>query len=203
MCMCDAKEAQGLPALFVSAKTTTAVPVRHPTLRDALIQASLDPRVRSIDYVGSARVASVQVTLDAVIVHHEDGRYVLDVVPARRMRDIEDEGLVLIALGELKLKPLVLTAEEIRREPRRANANLVWSHNDVTVPIGLRMRILQVLLDEGPMPLGQLLKSVAGESDLAAAVMALACANLVCLDLLAQPLSPTTLVRCCAQADRA
>jgi hypothetical protein len=53
------------------------------------------------------------------------------------------------------------------------------------------------------MSLGQLLKSVAGESDPAAAVMALACANLVCLDLLAQPLSPTTLVRSFARADHA
>lgn len=199
--MCDTNEAE--TDLFVSAKTTAAIPVRHPALRDALIQASLDPQVRFIDYVASARVASVQVTLDAVIVNHEDGSYFLDVIPARRVRDIEHEGLVLIALSELQLKPLVLTAEEIRREPRRANANLVWSHNDVNVPIGLRMRVLQALLDEGPMPLGQLLKSVAGERDPAPAVMALACANLVHLDLRAQPLSPTTLVRCNSQADDA
>jgi hypothetical protein len=199
--MCDTKEAEDLPVLFVSAKTTTAIPVRHPGLREALIQLSLDPQVRSIEYVASVRVASAQVTIDAVVIQHDDGRYVLDVVPARAVRDIEDEGLVQIALGELELKPLVLTAEEIRREPRRTNANLIWSHNDVTVPIGLRMRILQILLDEGPMPLGQLLKSLAGESDPAAAVMALACANLVHLDLCDQPLSPTTLVRYCVQAD--
>jgi hypothetical protein len=31
--------------------------------------------------------------------------------------------------------------------------------------------------------------------------MALACANLVCLDLFAQPLNPTSLVRSFAQAD--
>lgn len=156
--MYDTKEAEGLTALFVWIKTTTAIPVRHPALRDALVQASLDPRVRSIDYVASARVALAQVTIDAVVVNYEDGPYFLDVVPARRMRDLEDEGLMLIALSGLQLKPLVLTAEDIRREPRRANANLVWSYCDVTIPIGLRIRIMQVLLDEGPMPLGQLLK---------------------------------------------
>lgn len=101
---------------------------------------------------------NVRLTIDAVVVNYEDGPYFLDVVPARRMRDLEDEGLMLIALSELQLKPLVLTAEDIRREPRRANANLVWSYCDVTIPIGLRIRIMQVLLDEGPMPLGQLLK---------------------------------------------
>jgi len=139
--MCDKKEAEGLPVFFASAKTTTTIPVRHPALRDALIQA---PSIR-----GCGRSTTLpqpaarppQVTVDAVVVQDEDSRYVLDVVPARCMRNIEDEGLVLIALGELKLEPLVLTAEEIRREPRRANANLVWSHSDVTVPIGLRMRI--------------------------------------------------------------
>ncbi|OKO86818.1 hypothetical protein [Bradyrhizobium sp. AS23.2] len=190
--MCDTKEAEGLPGLFVSAKTTTAIPVRHPALREALIQLSLDPQVRSIEYVAS---------IDAIVIQHDDDRDVLDVVPARAVRDIDEEGLVLIALGELELKPLVLTAEEIRREPRRTNANLIWSHKDVTVAIALRMRILQVLLDEGPMPLGQLIKALAGESDPAAAVMALACANLVHLDLSDQPLSPTTLVRYSVQAD--
>lgn len=199
--MCDTDEAEQQPKLFVSAKTATAIPVRHAALRDALIQASLDPQVRSIDYIASAELASTQVALDAVILNIENDTFVLDVVPARRLRDIEDEGLVLIALDKLQLKALVLTAEDIRREPRRANANLVWSHNDVTVPIGLRLRILQALLDAGPMPLGQLLKSLSDERDPAPAVMALACANLVHLDLFAQPLSPTTLVRCNTQVD--
>lgn len=195
--MCDTKKAH-FPAVFVSCKTKVPVPVGHPALHDALVQATLDPRVQSIDYIASARVASAVVTLDAVIIEFEDGRYVLDVIPARPVRDIDDEGLMLIALGELELKPLILTEEEIRSEPRRGNANLIWSYSDLTVPVGLRMRILQALLDEGPIQLGQLLKSMAGESDPAAAVMALACANLICLDLAAGPLSPATLVTYCA-----
>ena len=66
-----------------------------------------------------------------------------------------------------------------------------------------RLRIQQLLLDERAMPLGQLLKAVAGESGPAAAVMALACANLLWLDLLTRPLDPITLVRCCDPAERA
>jgi hypothetical protein len=95
----------------------------------------------------------------------------------------------------------VLTAEEIRREPRYANARLVWSHRETPVSVGLRLRILLKLLDEGPMPLGELLKSIRSEVDPAPAVMALACANLVELDLLSQPLSPTTIVSYCAQGE--
>jgi hypothetical protein len=55
-----------------------------------------------------------------------------------------------------------------------------------------------MLLDEGPMPLGELLKSIRSERDPAPAVMALACADLLYLDLGSQPLRPATIVRCCA-----
>jgi hypothetical protein len=63
------------------------------------------------------------------------------------------------------------------------------------------MLILQMLLDEGPMPLGELLKSIRSERDPAPAVMALACSDLVYLDLVSQPLSPTTIVRYCARTE--
>ncbi len=53
------------------------------------------------------------------------------------------------------------------------------------------------------MALGQLMKLLDGEGDAAVAVMALACANLVCHDLFSQPLSPTTLVRLSVQAKHA
>jgi len=180
--------------LFVSAKTATAIPARHPALRDALIQASLDPQVRSIAYVASTSVASKQVELDAAVVQHDEGRFLLDVVPARRIRDVEEKVLVQIALTELGLKRIILTAEEIRREPRYTNARFVWSYREIPVSVGLRMRILQTLLDEGSMPFGELLKSIPSERDPAPAVMALACADLLYLDLESQPLRPATIV---------
>jgi hypothetical protein len=100
---------------------------------------------------------------------------------------------VQIALAELGLKQTVLTLEEIGREPRCGNARLVWSYRKSPVSVGLRMRILQRLLDDGPMQLGDLLKSIRSVRDPAPAVMALACADLLYLDLVSQPLSPATL----------
>jgi hypothetical protein len=186
--------ARSRPDLFVSAKTGAAIPARHPALRKSLIQASLDPQVRTIRYIATAHVASEPVDLGAVVLHRDDGTYVLDVVPARPIRDMDDEGLALIALADLGLKTLTVTAEDLRREPRYANARLVWSYNGVFVPIEVRMRILQVLLDDGPMPMGRLLASVRSERDPTRAVMALACADLLELDLLSQPLGPMTMV---------
>ena len=186
---------QGRQGLFVSAKAATPIPARHPALRDALVQASLDPQVRSIAYVASANVASEQVELDAILVQRDDGHFLFDVIPARRIRDLEQEGLALIALSRLGLAPLTLTAEEIRLEPRFTNARLVWSYRGAHVPIGLRLSILQTLLDEGPMPLGELLKSIRSDRDPAPAVMALACVDLIILDLVSHPLGPCTMVR--------
>jgi hypothetical protein len=52
--------------------------------------ASLDPQVRAIGHVSSAHVASVAVALDVIVLTRDDGH--LDVVPARRVRDLEEEG---------------------------------------------------------------------------------------------------------------
>jgi hypothetical protein len=140
------------PNLFVSAKTAAPIPARHPVLRDALIQASLDRQVHSIVYVSSASVATERVELDAILLERDDGRFLLDVVPARRFRTFEEQRLAQIALAELGLKPIVLNVDEIQREPRYANGRLVWSYRQTAVPVGLRMRILLTLRDEGPMP---------------------------------------------------
>jgi hypothetical protein len=189
------KAAQVCSDLFVSAKTANAIPARHPALQDALIQASLDPQVRSIDHVALTSPTSAQVELDVVVIQRDEDRFLLDVVPARRMRDVVDEGLGQIALTDLGLKQIILTTEEIRREPRYTNALLVWSYREIHVPVGLRVRILQMLLDEGPMQLGELLKSIRSDRDPVPAVMALACADLLSLDLASQPLGPLTIAR--------
>lgn len=181
--------------LFVSVKAATPIPTRHPAVRDALVQASLDPQFRSIVYLASANVASEQVDLDAIVLQGEERRFLLDVIPARRVRSLEQEGIALIALSRLGLTPLTLTAEEIRREPRFTNARLVWSYRGASVPVGLRLSILQILLDDGPVPLGVLLKSIRSDRDPAPSVMALACADLLILDLVSQPLGPGTIVR--------
>lgn len=186
--------ARSRPDLFVSAKTSAAIPARQPALREALIQASLDPQVRTIGYVATAHVASEQVDLGAVVLRRDDGTYVLDVVPARPIRDLEDEGLALIALADLGLKTLTVTAEDIRRQPRYGNAQAVWAYRMHPVGIEMRMRILTVLQEDGPLRLGCLLQRVRAIRDPAPAVMALACSDLLELDLLSAPLAPTTMV---------
>jgi hypothetical protein len=85
---------------------------RKGALRAGLIQASLDAEIRPIDPVATAHVASVPVELDVAVLHRDDGRFYLDIVPARRLRDLEDEGLLQIGVRDLGLAPFVDTTEE-------------------------------------------------------------------------------------------
>jgi hypothetical protein len=192
--MSNRKAARSRPDLFVSAKTTTAIPARHPLVRDALVQASVDPQVRALEFVPMAIVGAAQVALEAIVIVRDDDRFHLDVIEARPVRDIELEGLALIALDRLALTPFTLTAADIKREPRFANAKTVWAYRLHPVGIEMRMRILTVLQEDGPLRLACLLKRVRTVRDPAPAVMALACSDLLELDLLSQPLGPTTMV---------
>lgn len=187
------QQAQGRSYYFVSAKTDRAIPAPDASIREALILSSLDPKVMSISCVSSASMASQPEQRGVIVITRHDGRFLLDVVAGRRVRDIDDESLDLMA-AQLGLGTLTVTTDEIAAEPRYANSRLVWSYNGLAVPIGLQMGILQALLDDGPMPLGRLLGSVKADRDPTPAVLAMACADLVELDLLSRPLGPLTMV---------
>jgi hypothetical protein len=85
---------EGVSKLFVSAKTAGAIPVLSPAIGDALVLASLDAKVRSIGFIASARRGKEHVDLDVVVVQRGDRLFFMDVVAARRIRDLEDEGFL-------------------------------------------------------------------------------------------------------------
>jgi len=172
-----------------------AIPVRHPLLRDALVIASLDPTVRSIDYLPTARSSSGSTDVDAIVVERGAVRRFLDVIEARPRRSIARHLLVADALLEIGLLPWTMSEAEILGEPRWSNARTVWAYAGHAVPIGTRMQVVGALTDEGAMPLGDLLGRLRGDRDPAPAVMAMACMGLIELDLVAAPIGPATMVR--------
>lgn len=187
---------RGRPDFFASAKTSVPIPARHPALRTYLVYASLDPEIRAIGHVATAHVEAVPVDLDAVVLTRDDGhRFHLDVVPARKIRAPGQEEIVRVALREIDLEPLVVTEADLETEPRRSNADLVWSHAGSFVPVEVRMRVLSLLSDEGPLPLGRMLEGVRSDHDPTAAVLSLACSDLIAIDLASTPLGPWTMVR--------
>ena len=188
------KPPAGHPDFFVSAKTAAPIPARHQALRQALVRASLDPAVRSITFVQAAHAEAAPLDVEVVVVHRNDGPYRLDVVPARGVRDEAGASAFQSAMTRLDLAPILVTAEDLRAEPGRSNRDLVWSYRGRAVSVDQRLQILRLLADDGPMALDRLLASVTGR-DPAAAVMSLACDDLLELDLESGPIGPSTMVR--------
>jgi hypothetical protein len=180
---------------FTSAKSLSPIPNSGGLVRDALIQGSLDPKIYSIDFIKGASVGATPVKLDAIVVERDDGRFFLDIIPGRSLRGLEEAELAETALASLGLTPLVLSAEDIRREPLFFNARQVWACSQRPVHIGMRLRILRTLSDEGPMSLDQLCSSVEGPQDPASAVFALACSDLIEIEIKLKELGPSSRVR--------
>ncbi|QDP26165.1 hypothetical protein [Bradyrhizobium cosmicum] len=182
------KNSERLPRVgqFVSVKCDGSIPMRHPLVRDALLQAALNPAVRSIEYLPA--IPPAPSTWD-------DCRYFLDIVEARPRRSIAQRLMIAQALLDLGLRPLVRTESDVMREPRCTNARTVFENAGRPVDVGLRLQILGALTEDGAMPLGELLSRLRGHRDPASAVMSLACNDLIELDLDSTPLGPRTLTR--------
>jgi hypothetical protein len=181
---------------FVSVKCGgAAIPVRHPLVRDALVQAALDPTIRLIEYLPAVQTAPAAMKVDAITIERNDGRYYLDVVEARPRRSIAQRLMVARALLDLGIRALVRTESDIMREPRCTNARSVWEYAGRPIEMGLRLQVLGALENEGAMTLGDLLSCLRSDRDPAPAVMAMSCLGLIDLDLVAAPIGPATLVR--------
>jgi hypothetical protein len=183
------------PNVFISAKAATAIPVAHQLVRDALIQAALDPEVRAIEFIPTVTAFEQIIALDAIVFRTADGRQVLDIPEARPLRSIDDEGLALLAADQLGLPALTITTADIRRQPRAANSSLVWNCRYLRIQASDRVRVMQALSEDGPMPLIRASAEVRWSIDPIAAVLGMACLDLVELDLASTPVGPETRVR--------
>jgi hypothetical protein len=188
--------------LFVSAKCTTALPVANLVTRDYLIQASLDPAVSKLDFLSYANVGEEIVRLDTIVVHRDGGRYALDIEETSPVRDLDEEGLVLVAYDLLGLDVLRPKAADVRAEPRLSNARTVWSHHGRIVGYDDREAICGVLEEQGALPMRKLEVAVQTSRPLAGSVYALACEGVLDLDVFGEPLSGRTVIRMGSKAPR-
>jgi hypothetical protein len=184
----------GLVRPFSGAKVHGIIPVKSAIVQDLLIQCSLDPAITSITHLPTAEFRQAAVPLDAIVVWREGRRLALDLPDSRSPRNIDDDGLVLLTLAELGIDIVQVGVEQIKREPLFSNARIVWAYRRRAVPFSLRVQILHTLTEDGPLPLLDLLKSIRTPHDASAAVLALACADLVELDLAEACLGPNTIV---------
>lgn len=169
--------------LFVSFKTSRAVPCIRPLRRDFMIQATLDAGVRRIDYHPSVALDGRAVRVDALVLQRDDGRFAVDFVDERPLEDPRGEGLLQLGFEWGCTGILAIAAADVRREPRCSAARAVWRFAAVNVSAGDRAQVLDALDREGPVPFRALDGLVATSRGVAEVVYALAAEGSVTLDL--------------------
>lgn len=182
--------------LFTAAKVSDGIPLTSPLLVDALIQACLDPQILRIEMLATGPLRVMEQGQEFVVLHAGDGRrFALDLADEDSPRDVDGYGLFLVAAEEVGVDLLQRSKCDIRREPLFSNCGLVWSHVNHRVAIGDRIRIMQMLTEEGSLRIGDIVRNGPYRGDPAAALMALACHDVIELDLCEAGLGPGTNVR--------
>lgn len=170
---------------FTSAKTRNPIPVESGAFRDALIRASLDPAVRSIE-----KVPAPAFTRDMAVVLRADGRFAYGIEGDARL-------LAPLPVEEPPLRPLILTQKQLYCEPAISNDRLIWPHKARRVSNGIRTQILEYLTSCGPVPFGELVSSLRLPRRSETSVLSMACADLIEIgELAVKPLGPDSPIGC-------
>jgi hypothetical protein len=177
---------------FYSAKAAVPIGYKAGRVRIALIQLSLDPSVDAIEFVPTVELSGTEVSVDAVIIVRDGAKWLLDLVDERPIAELDEVGLRLLAAEKIGLPTFSITSADLDRQPYANNCRLVWLCQNEHVPAGDRVRILQVLTEEGSMPLASAAEQCRSATDPVAAVLSLVCADLLEADLESAPLGPET-----------
>lgn len=180
-------------SFFQSVKTCGRIPVAAPILRQALIQATLDPAILRINFVPSVKIGDTEVPLCGIVFATEHAKRLLDIPEARPLRDLDQEALMIMAADSLGLPTLTLTAADINQEPKFSNARWIWSCRARWVSPADRIRILHLLDEHGPARLIDAAGAASGDG--ISAILAMACRDELEIDLVSVPLGPSTVVR--------
>jgi hypothetical protein len=183
-------------SLFVGPKCASAIPTTHPLVRDVVIQASFDASVTRIEFLPSIRIGRHTVVVNSVVITKDTRRCLLDIVDARPLRTIDDEGLLLLALEQSGIETIQISESAIRREPRCSNAREIWRSRFRKLSSRDRLNILDALDESGPLSIAQLVSEL-GDSDCWEKVLSLACEGEVHIDIDAAIDSETVVRRRC------
>jgi hypothetical protein len=116
-------------------------PGRSSNFRRLAVQLTLDPAVRSLGFVASLPLAAEEVAVGMLVAERDEGSIAYDIVDERPHRDIDSEGLLLIALERHGITRVEVDGRLIESEPRASNCKRIWRHCDVEVSPDLRAKI--------------------------------------------------------------
>jgi hypothetical protein len=170
-------------ASFRCAKANAPITIGSKLQLELAIQCSLDPAVRALEYLHALPFQDSVVGIDMIVADFDEGRFVLDIVDDRPLRDLDSEGLHLLAIAESGIASMEFGAEEILAEPFASNCRHVWKHRTIGLPPPTTASIAEALRLHASMQIGELSKAVRFQGDILPIVFSMACADLVELDL--------------------
>jgi hypothetical protein len=172
---------QSPPYPFLSPIARNTLYYRSPLEHDLLIQSALDPSVRRLDWVSALMFRGREVRVAAPVVELSDGDHVM--LLDQPSIDRDDDDLVAQALFANSVRFDRVLAGQIMREPLASTARVIWRQRDLRVDLGMRLALSGVFAEEAALTVDELCSRVPGPADPVLAVMALACAGLLRLDL--------------------
>jgi hypothetical protein len=106
---------------------------RSSNIHRLAVQLTLDSTVKSLRFITSLPVADEEIAVEMLVAERGKGSFAYDIVDERSDRDIDSEGLLLIALEKHGITLVEIDARLIESEPRAGNCKRIWKHRDVEV----------------------------------------------------------------------
>ena len=123
-----------------------AVPSSCSKADEFAIQLLLDPHVTALEFRTSLSFSGRKVPIEMFVADLDDGgRVALDIIDERPYRDLDAEGLLLLALQSHNVRLIEIDHATIDAEPRASNSRRIWSHREHRVPAYLRAAVDRAL----------------------------------------------------------
>jgi hypothetical protein len=123
-----------------------AVPSSCSKAGELAVQLLLDPHVTALEFSTSLSFSGREVPIEMFVADLDDGgRVAFDIIDERPYRDLDAEGLLLLALESHGIRIMEMDQASIDAEPRASNTCRLWSHREHQVPAHLRAAIDRAL----------------------------------------------------------
>jgi hypothetical protein len=167
-----------------SRRATAKIPKRSPNFNRLVIQLWLDPATTWLEYVESLPLpeGNVDVMVEMLVADRDEGRVAFDLVDERPARDLDTEGLLLLALQHHEIRLAEMDSSSINAEPRASNSLRIWRHRDHRVKQALVPAIDRALAGQQSIPI-RTLGTLAKFSEPIKTVSALICQGMLDTDL--------------------
>ncbi|WP_262048123.1 hypothetical protein [Bradyrhizobium sp. Bra78] len=149
--------------------------------RKLAVQLTLDPAVRSLSFVPALPLAGEQIEVGMLVAEHENGFVAYDIVDERVDRDIDTEGMLLIALDQHDITLRAVDTFSICAQPLAHRCERIWEHRGLEIAPHLGSRIKRAL-ERDCLSIRELGHAV-GKRNIIPIVSNLICKRILCTDL--------------------